>query len=179
MNGVMYFYLKDAKNEIYAIMNSSGNIIGTYSYDPYGNILSISDTSSNSPLVINPFRYKGYYYDIETGLYYLKTRYYNPLWGRFISPDNVKYLNAKSINGLILYAYCDNDPVNKFDPSGCMPEWAVALIVVAVAVSTIVIDTVVETVILMTSEEYKAEAVYKKTMLEFLILHFLTILLLS
>ena len=67
---------------------------------------------------LNPFRYRGYYYDTETNLYYLKTRYYDPAVGRFISADNVKYLDPDSINGLNLYAYCNNNPVMYVDDTG-------------------------------------------------------------
>ena len=66
----------------------------------------------------NPIRYRGYYYDKETNLYYLNSRYYNPEWRRFISPDNPDYLDPETPNGLNLYAYCYNDPVNYADPSG-------------------------------------------------------------
>ena len=67
---------------------------------------------------INPIRYRGYYLDRETNLYYLNARYYNPEWRRFLSPDDSSYLNPESVNGLNLYAYCNNDPVNYADPSG-------------------------------------------------------------
>ena len=67
---------------------------------------------------MNPIRYKGYYYDVETGLFFCNSRYYNPEWGRWISPDSIEYLDPKSINGLNLYCYCGNDPVNNVDPSG-------------------------------------------------------------
>ena len=66
----------------------------------------------------NPIRYRGYYYDRETDLYYLNARYYNPQWRRFISPDDTGYLDPESPNGLNLYCYCNNDPVNYCDPSG-------------------------------------------------------------
>jgi RHS repeat-associated protein len=71
----------------------------------------------------NSFRYRGYYYDAETGFCYLNARYYNPQWRRFISPDDTAYLDPKSVNGLNLYAYCNNDPVNYADPSGHSPKW--------------------------------------------------------
>ena len=67
---------------------------------------------------INPYRYRGYYYDSETGLYFLKTRYYDPFVGRFISMDDVAYIDPETIGGLNLFAYCGNDPVNRCDPSG-------------------------------------------------------------
>ena len=67
---------------------------------------------------LNPFRYRGYYYDTETGLYYLKTRYYDPEVGRFITIDDTSYLDPETINGLNLYAYCGNNPVMNVDPDG-------------------------------------------------------------
>ena len=66
----------------------------------------------------NPFRYRGYYYDRETGFYYLNARYYDPQIGRFICPDDISYLDPTTINGLNLYAYCGNNPVMYSDPSG-------------------------------------------------------------
>ena len=71
---------------------------------------------NNAP--INHFLYKGYYYDNETEFYYLLNRYYYPEICRWISPDSIEDLNPESINGLNLYAYCGNDPINRFDPSG-------------------------------------------------------------
>ena len=68
--------------------------------------------------VLNPFRYRSYYYDEETDLYYLQTRYYDPEVGRFLSQDDVSYLAPDNINGLNLYAYCSNNPVMNVDPTG-------------------------------------------------------------
>ncbi len=67
---------------------------------------------------MNPFRYRGYYYDTETELYYLQTRYYDPELGRFISQDSIEYAAPETINGLNLYAYCANNPVMNIDPTG-------------------------------------------------------------
>ena len=67
---------------------------------------------------LNPFRYRGYYYSEELGLYYLKSRFYDSELGRFISPDTIDYLAPDTINGLNLYAYCKNNPVMNVDPSG-------------------------------------------------------------
>ena len=72
---------------------------------------------------INLIRYGGYYYAVETGLFMVGHRYYNPEWGRWIQPDDVEYLDPTNINGLNLYCYCNNDPVNYCDPSGHIPEW--------------------------------------------------------
>ncbi len=83
-------------------------------------ILEVTKTNSGDREIgkINPFRYRGYYYDAETGLYYLKTRYYDPEVGRFISQDDVSYLDPEHINGLNLYAYCGNNPVMFTDSTG-------------------------------------------------------------
>lgn len=86
-----------------------------YEYDAWGNHKIIGDETLGN---LNPFRYRGYYYDTETGLYYLQTRYYDPITGRFISQDGVEYADPESINGLNLYAYCGNNPVMYVDPTG-------------------------------------------------------------
>ena len=85
-------------------------------YDAWGNgkVCNASGTENTSSSFIgniNPFRYRGYYYDVETGLYYLQTRYYDPQVGRFLSPDSVDYIAPDLIGGLNLYAYCNNNPV--------------------------------------------------------------------
>ena len=97
------------------------------SYDAWGNC-----TASGSIAPINPIRYRGYYWDSETKWYYLNARYYSPEWRRFISPDDINYLDPESVNGLNLYCYCNNDPVNYADPSGNFPVLAVILGITAV-----------------------------------------------
>ena len=89
-----------------------------YTYDAWGNCTIHSSTTNNVLARVNPIRYRSYYYDKDTGLYYLNARYYNPQWRRFISPDDSSYLDPETPNGLNLYAYCNNDPVNYADPSG-------------------------------------------------------------
>ncbi len=86
---------------------------------------------------LNPFRYRGYYYDVETGLYYLQSRYYNPEWGRFLNADN--QLSTGDLIGMNLFAYCGNNPVNRIDPSGeAWWHWAIgAAIVVGCAALTV------------------------------------------
>ena len=93
-----------------------------YEYGAWGNC-TITSGEDNPIVVANPFRYRGYYYDTETGLYYCNARYYDPQTGRFISADSTDYLDPSSMNGMNLYAYCINNPVNYFDRSGHMPEW--------------------------------------------------------
>ena len=78
-------------------------------------------TDDNASMIaeLNPFRYRSYYYDTETGFYFLQTRYYDPEIGRFMTIDDISYLDPESVNGLNLYAYCLNNPVMHADPSGC------------------------------------------------------------
>lgn len=92
----------------------------TYSYDAWGNVLSESDGSGIGLATMNPFLYKGYWYDWSTGLYYLNARYYNPAWGRFISPDPVG-LPPGDTASYNAYEYAGNNPLVMTDPSGDMP----------------------------------------------------------
>ena len=94
-----------------------------YYYDAWGShkvvtATGIEITSSTNIGNLNPFRYRGYYYDTETGLYFLQTRYYDPEVGRFLNRDAVTYADPATINGLNLYAYCLNNPVIYSDPTG-------------------------------------------------------------
>ncbi|MFR7881842.1 MAG: RHS repeat-associated core domain-containing protein [Christensenellales bacterium] len=118
-----YYYVKNLQKDITKIIDETGKEVVSYIYDAYGNIVSTKGSKKDTIGKINPYRYRGYYYDIETGLFYCNSRYYNPEWGRWISPDSIEYLDPSSINGLNLYVYCMNDPINYCDPSGHSPEW--------------------------------------------------------
>ena len=113
-----YFYIRDMLENILGIIDQEGNVVVYYKYDAWGNLLKEDIRINNLASKYNPFIYKGYYYDKESRLYYLMSRYYNPEIGRFISMDEVKYVNPKDVQGLNLYAYCNNNPVMYFDPSG-------------------------------------------------------------
>ncbi len=104
-------------NIIGLIDDSSKEEVVRYEYSPYGNV-KISGTLKDTANKLNNIIYKGYYYDGETGYFWLSSRYYSPELCRFISPDDVDYLDPSSINGLNLYSYCGNDPINRYDPSG-------------------------------------------------------------
>ena len=110
------------QGDVTALYTQNG-LIATYVYDAWGNhkifgANGVEIVDNEHIARLNPIRYRGYYYDEVTSLYYLNTRYYDADVGRFISPDSVDYLNPESINGLNLYAYCGNNPVNRFDPTG-------------------------------------------------------------
>ncbi|HIR22194.1 MAG TPA: hypothetical protein IAB32_00210 [Candidatus Scatosoma pullicola] len=122
----MYFYRKDVFGNITEILDSDGKIMVRYKYDAWGNHVVLNPNGSenkSSTFIgnINPFRYRGYYYDTETKLYYLKTRYYDPKIGRFITIDDISYLAPDTINGLNLYAYCGNNPILYVDYNGNFP----------------------------------------------------------
>ena len=105
------------------IYDTKGNLLARYIYDTWGNTLSVTDTSGKAitdPLHIaniNPIRYRGYYYDAETGLYYLQSRYYDTTTRRFLNADEILGANS-DINALNLYAYCGNNPVVREDDKG-------------------------------------------------------------
>lgn len=111
-NGTEYIYSKDIQGNIVGILDSNGNEVVQYRYDAWGNVKTeVIDEAHAGIAEMNPFRYRSYYYDTETHLYYLNTRYYDPEVGRFISQDDVSYLDPETINGLNLFAYCGNNPM--------------------------------------------------------------------
>lgn len=116
-NGTDYYYLKNIFGDILGIYDDSGNVCAEYSYDAWGRCTIKGHASDFAQM--NPFRYRGYYYDRETGWYYLNSRYYDPEVGRFINADDISYIQPTDINGLNLFAYCGNNPVMYTDPSGC------------------------------------------------------------
>ena len=110
------YFDKNTLGDIVAIRDESGNIVARYEYDAWGNITYQSGSMAD----INPFRYRGYYYDNETGFYYLQTRYYDPSICRFINADNYEVVAQLSyVSGqLNMYAYCGNNPIMYTDETG-------------------------------------------------------------
>ena len=122
-NNNIYYYIKNLQGDIIGILNDNYEQIVSYEYDSWGKLLSIKDaigneiSDTNHIGIINPFRYRGYYYDTETELYYLNSRYYNPEWRRFINADGLLGANQDIFSSNI-YAYCSNSPNNKIDNNG-------------------------------------------------------------
>lgn len=124
-----YFYVRDLLGIIREIVDINGNVVVKYRYDAWGNhkVLNPNETENiNSSFIgnINPFRYKGYYYDVETNWYYLQSRYYDPNLSRFINMDHTKFLEPGNMAGSNLFSYCTNNPIMFADQSGFMPKWA-------------------------------------------------------
>ena len=116
-NGTPYSYVKNLQGDIVAILDSSKNVVVSYVYDAWGRPISCSGTMASTLGKINPFRYRGYVYDEETGLYYLRSRYYASTSCRFINADT--YLGQLSkLFSHTLFSYCRNAPVSKADLSG-------------------------------------------------------------
>ena len=101
-----------------SIVDAQGNVVASYEYDPYGNLIS-DEPAENTVGHLNPLRYRGYYYDSESSLYYLQSRYYDPEIGRWINADDTAYLGADGTPlSYNLFAYCANNPIMGFDPTG-------------------------------------------------------------
>ena len=120
-NNTLYTYRKNIFGDIIAIYQGNTKV-AEYAYDAYGNCTIVFATGNAG--ILNPFRYRGYYYDSDIELYYLQSRYYDPETGRFINADDVSYLDPETIHGLNLYTYCLNNPVMYVDPSGHAPWWS-------------------------------------------------------
>ena len=143
-DGAEYFYLKNAQGDVTGLVNSSGTQVVAYTYDAWGNPLTTTGTMADTLGKLNPLRYRGYVYDTETGLYYVSSRYYDPEFGRFINADDIDYLGADgSPLSYNLFAYCLNNPVNRFDVNGnwSMPNW-LKVTVGAVAIAGLAVATV-------------------------------------
>ena len=116
-NGNYYYYLRNAQSDIVKLIDKTGATVVEYRYDSWGKLLSTSGSLASTLGKNNPFRYRGYVYDEETGFYYLQSRYYNPEVGRFISSD-VLLSTGQGVLGHNAYAYCGNNPASRIDTEG-------------------------------------------------------------
>ena len=117
-NNVPYYFIKNLQGDVIAIVDKDAQTVARYSYDAWGVPKIKLDSSDCQIATINPFRYRGYYYDEEIGLYYLQSRYYDVTLGRFVNADNTSvafFFDSLNFN---LFAYCDNSMTNDFDSSG-------------------------------------------------------------
>ena len=119
-----YFYVKNLQGDILKVITATGTEAATYTYDAWGKLL----TSTGDLADINPLRYRGYFYDTETSLYYLKSRYYNPEVGRFINPDVFATTDVDGVLSANMFAYCENNPVINEDPTGAIALTTLILI---------------------------------------------------
>ena len=138
--GTKYYYVCNAQGDVLQLRDHTNAPVANYYYDSWGKLLGITDangnaiTAFNSVAVLNPIRYRGYFYDTETGFYYLNSRYYDPQIGRFINADDVNVLETEYENFLQynLYVYCFNNPVNMFDDIGLWPKWVKNIVKVGI-----------------------------------------------
>ncbi len=128
-NGTEYmvYAVCNMRGDVEDLYWGNGNLACHYTYDTWGNVISVTDingkeiTNANHIGLMNPIRYRGYYFDSEIGMYYLQSRYYNPQVGRFINADG--YVSTgQDVTGYNMFAYCSNNPVNRVDQSGT--SWA-------------------------------------------------------
>ena len=123
LNGTEYYYTRNAQGDITGLIDNAGNLVVSYTYDTWGKLLSTTGSLASTVGIKNPYRYRGYRYDNETGLYYLQSRYYNPEWGRFVNADGITGVVGELL-ALNMFAYTLNNPVNMKDPSGYLTEAA-------------------------------------------------------
>ena len=116
VSGKDYFYVRNLQNDVIALIDDTGETVVEYKYNSWGKILSITGSKASTIGKTNPFRYRGYYYDEETGMYYLKNRYYDPEIRRFISADS--YISGFNSTMCNVFCYCGNNPVSNSDPEG-------------------------------------------------------------
>ena len=122
-NGTPHYYVYNGQGDVVRLISASGATEAMYTYDAWGKPLSVTDASGSAVsdashiANVNPLRYRGYYYDVETGFYYLQSRYYDPEVGRFINADGL-VSTGQGVLGYNMYAYCGNNPVNRADPTG-------------------------------------------------------------
>ena len=116
-NDVDYFYVYNLQGDVVALIDANGTQMVEYIYDAWGYLISKTGTMAATLGTLNPFRYRGYVYDEETELYYLRSRYYNPVWKRFVNSDQHLGI-VRGINTHNTYSYCFNSPCTMSDQSG-------------------------------------------------------------
>ncbi len=144
-----YYYEYNLQGDVIGIFDSTGTKVVTYTYDPWGKLLDISGSAADTVGVLNPIRYRGYYYDTETGFYFLQTRYYDPNIGRFLNADSTDFL-TDSLTLLAeknLFAYCDNNPIIRIDAGGNLWSLISAAVSAINPVTLVIVTVLVVTVV--------------------------------
>ena len=150
VDGTKYYFRKNIFGDVVEIYNESGAKCAEYAYDAWGTCYTTLDTNGVGSL--NPFRYRGYYFVSRIGLYYLTTRFYDYMTGRFINADvpSICFDDGLTLpEGCNLYSYCRNNPISYVDPTGHSPKWwqwllfgiGAALVVGAITVLTMGVGT--------------------------------------
>lgn len=139
-NGTYYYYVRNGQNDVIRLIDGNNNTVVEYSYDSWGRQISCTGTLATTLGVQNPFRYRGYIYDTETGLYYLQTRYYDPEVGRFINAD-IYVSTGQGVLGNNMYLYCGNNPIVRADDEGDFWNLIAAAVVVAVTVVVVAVSS--------------------------------------
>ena len=139
-----YWFEKNMQGDIVAVYNDAGTLLISYLYDAWGNVTTTySNGGASTNAVYNPFKCRGYYHDSETGFYYVSSRYYDPEIGRWVSPEpnvyNGEFDEGAGLIGYNVYAYCANNPVNCYDPTG---EFVISTLLICVAAGAIIGGTV-------------------------------------
>ena len=148
-NGTVYYYVLNVQGDVVGLLNSSGELVVEYKYDPWGKLLETKigvdesnakyDTYNNMALR-NPLRYRGYIYDRDTGLYYLQSRYYDPAIGRFINADAFASTDMLGLLSTNMFAYCENNPIMRIDPTG---KWVNIVIGAAVGIGEQLVSDII------------------------------------
>ena len=135
-NGTYYYYVRNGQNDVIRLIDGDNNTIVEYAYDSWGRQISCTGLLASTLGNLNPFRYRGYVYDAETGLYYVTSRYYDPEIGRWINADttdvlSLPYYHSGQYN---LFSYCNNGPVNDRDDDGQL-SWLAKIVIGATAIA--------------------------------------------
>jgi RHS repeat-associated protein len=134
-NGNEYYYVTNIQGDIISLIDGSGTSVVQYSHDAWGNQTSCTGTLANTLGQANPYRYRGYRFDNESGLYYLQSRYYDAAVGRFVNADdyNLLQLVTADLVTMNIFSYCTNSPIIHYDPTGMVVTLVIAGIAISVA----------------------------------------------